>query len=142
MKNTFLTGIGIVGSLFVSLFGGWTAALTTLFIFMLIDYFTGFLVAAVFHNSPKTASGAYESNAGLKGLVRKFMILLFVGIGYRLDLLMGATYIKDGICIAFIANELMSIIENAGLMGLYVPPVLQKALDVLNDKNSDKESEE
>ena len=134
MKNAICTSIGVAGSLVASLFGGWTASLTTLLIFMLIDYITGLVVAGVFHASPKTETGALESRAGMKGLIRKATILLFVLIGYRLDLAMGLTYIKDAICIAFMANELISIVENAGLMGLPIPAVITNAIDILKKK--------
>ena len=101
---------------------------------MLIDYATGLIVAGVFHKSQKTASGALESRAGFKGLCRKGAILLFVLIGYRLDLAVGTSYIRDAVCIAFIANELISIVENAGLMGIPIPAVITKAIDVLKSK--------
>jgi toxin secretion/phage lysis holin len=109
MKNAICTSIGLIGSLVASLFGGWTASLTTLLIFMGIDYVSGLIVAGVFHKSPKTETGALESRAGLKGLIRKFYVLLFVLIGYRLDVAVGTTYIRDAVCIAFIANELISM---------------------------------
>lgn len=134
MKNAICAGIGMLGSLVASLFGGWTASLTTLLIFMAIDYLTGLICAGVFHASQKTESGALESRAGWKGLCRKGTTLLFVLIGYRLDLAIGTSYIRDAICIAFIANELISIVENAGLMGLPIPTVLTKAIDVLKQK--------
>ena len=137
MKNAICTAVGIVGSLVASLFGGWTASLTTLLIFMGIDYVSGLVVAGVFHNSPKTATGALESRAGFKGLIRKFMILLFVLIGYRLDMAVGTAYIKDAVCIAFIANELISIVENAGLMGLPIPTVIINAIDILKKKTEE-----
>ena len=91
MKNAICTGVGVVGSVLASLFGGWTAALTTLLIFMGVDYVTGLIVAGVFHASPKTDTGTLESRAGLKGLFRKAMILVFVLIGYRLDVALGTT---------------------------------------------------
>ena len=134
MKNAICTAIGLVGSFIASLFGGWTASLTTLLIFMGIDYVSGLVVAGVFHNSPKTETGALESRAGFKGLIRKFMILLFVLIGYRMDVAVGTSYIKDAVCIAFMANELISIVENAGLMGLPVPSVISNAIDILKKK--------
>ena len=134
MKNTICTSIGVVGSLVASFFGGWTASLTTLLIFMAIDYATGLIVAGVFHKSPKTETGALESKAGFKGLIRKLMILLFVLIGYRLDVAVGTTYIRDAVCIAFIANELLSIVENAGLMGIPIPAVITDAIDILKKK--------
>lgn len=142
MKNAVCAGIGMAGSFIASLFGGWTASLTTLLIFMAIDYVTGLVVAGVFHRSPKTDNGALESRAGLKGLFRKFTVLLFVLVGYRLDVAVGSTYIKDAVCIAFMANELISIVENAGLMGLPIPSVITKAIDVLKNKSEEKESEE
>lgn len=61
-------------------------------------------------------------------------MLLLVAIGYRLDLLIDTTYIKDSVCIAFIANELISIIENAGIMGIPIPKVITNAIDVLKGK--------
>lgn len=134
MKNAICTAIGVAGSFIASLFGGWTASLTTLLIFMGIDYITGLVVAGVFHNSPKTETGTLESRAGLKGLIRKVTVLLFVLIGYRLDVAVGVTYIKDAVCIAFIANELLSIVENAGLMGLPIPSVITNAIDILQKK--------
>lgn len=138
MKNAVCTAAGVVGGFIASLFGGWTASLTTLLIFMAADYVTGLVVAGVFHNSPKTETGALESRAGLKGLIRKATVLLFVLIGYRLDLAMGVTYIKDAVCIAFIANELLSIVENAGLMGLPIPSVITNAIDVLKKKSTNE----
>lgn len=128
----------MVGSLVASFFGGWTASLTTLLIFMAVDYVSGLIVAGVFHNSPKTETGTLESRAGLKGLIRKFYMLLFVLIGHRLDIAVGTTYIRDAVCIAFMVNELLSIVENAGLMGLPVPPVITNAIDILKKKGADK----
>lgn len=136
MKNAICTSVGILGSYIASLFGGWTASLTTLMIFMGIDYLSGLIVAGVFHNSPKTDTGALESRAGFKGLIRKAMVLVFVLIGYRLDVAVGTTYIRDAVCIAFIANELISIIENAGLMGIPIPEVISEGVDML--KKHDK----
>lgn len=138
MKNAICTSIGIIGSVVASLFGGWTASLTTLLIFMGIDYLSGLIVAGVFHNSPKTETGTLESRAGLKGLIRKFTMLLFVLIGHRLDVAVGTTYIRDAICIAFMANELLSIVENAGLMGVPIPAVITNAIDILKKSNADK----
>ena len=89
MKNTICTAIGMVGGGIAALFGGWNASLTTLVVFMGLDYVSGLVVAGIFHNSPKTDSGTLESRAGFKGLLRKMMILVFVLIAHRLDLAMG-----------------------------------------------------
>lgn len=134
MKKTICAIWGIAGSAIASLFGGWDAGLATLLIFMAIDYMSGLIVAGVFHTSNKTDSGALESRAGFKGLCRKGMTLLFVLVAYRLDLVIGTNYIRDAVIIAFIANETISLVENAGLMGLPLPAVITKAIDVLQKK--------
>lgn len=134
MKRGLCTIVGMVGGFIASLFGGWSTGLVTLLIFMSIDYLSGLIVAGVFHNSPKTGTGTLESRAGWKGLCRKCMTLLFVLIAYRLDLEIGTNYIRDAVIIGFMANELISIVENAGLMGLPLPAVVTKAVDVLTKK--------
>lgn len=138
MKNGICTTIGMVGSLVASFFGGWDTGLATLVIFMSIDYLSGLVVAGVFHNSNKTKTGTLESRAGWKGLCRKGMTLLFVLVAYRLDLAIGVNYIRDTVIIGFLANELISIVENAGLMGVKLPPVIQNAIDILNKKSNEK----
>lgn len=133
-QNILSAIIGIIGSIVTALFGGWSAGLTTLLLFMAIDYISGIIVAGVFKNSQKSESGALESRAGWKGLARKGMTLLFVLIAYRLDLLVGTNYIRDAVIIGFCANELLSIVENAGLMGVPLPSVITKAIDMLSQK--------
>ena len=135
MKEGICTAIGVVGSVIASLFGGWDAALVTLVIFMAIDYVTGLLVAGVFHNSGKTENGALESRAGWKGLCRKCITLLMVLVATRLDLVTGTNFIRDAVVIAFIANETISIVENAGLMGINIPPAITSAIEVLKKKS-------
>ena len=134
MKRVICTVVGMVGGFIASLFGGWSTGLVTLLIFMSIYYLSGLIVAGVFHNSPKTGTGTLESRAGWKGLCRKCMTLLFVLIAYRLDLELSTNYIRDAVIIGFMANELISIVENAGLMGIPLPSVITKAIDVLTKK--------
>lgn len=134
MKDIVCTITGIAGSIVAGLFGGWTSAMTTLLIFMSIDYISGLAVAGVFKKSSKTDTGALESRAGWKGLCKKCMIMVFVLIGHRLDVELGFDYIKNAVCIGFMANELISIVENAGLMGIPVPAVIKNCIDVLKEK--------
>lgn len=134
LKTMICTGIGIVGSTVAAAFGGWDAAMITLVSMMVIDYLTGVLVAGVFHNSPKTENGALESKAGWKGLCRKGMTLLIVLVAARLDIILGTGFIRDAVIIGYIANETISIIENAGLMGVPIPEAIKKAIEVLQQK--------
>ena len=140
MKGTLCSYIGIIGGMISAAFGGWDAALTTLVIFMMIDYLTGIIVAGVFHKSRKTESGALESITGFKGLLRKGIQLLIVLIACRLDMLIGgSSFIRDAVVIAFITNETISIMENAGLMGIPMPKAIKKAIDILKTKEDDEE---
>ncbi len=141
MKNYICTAAGMIGAAIANIFGGWSAAMTTLIIFMAIDYITGLLVAGVFRASLKSASGGLESRAGFKGLCRKGVILLFVLIGARIDLLLGTSYLKDAICIGFICNELLSIVENAGLMGIPLPSPVEQAVELLRQKSGEGKHE-
>lgn len=129
--------IGAVGGFIAMAFGGWNDALITLMIFMTVDYITGLTVAGIFKKSKKSESGALESRAGFKGICRKGVALLIVLVATRLDVVMKTTYIEDAVIIAFIANESISIIENAGLMGIPIPSVITKAIDILK-KESEK----
>lgn len=138
MKSFILGFFGVVGSGVAYALGGWDASVVTLLIFMGIDFITGLIVGGIFHKSNKTKSGALESRAGWKGLTKKCITLLFVVIAVRLDLIMGSNYIRDAVCISFILNELISIIENAGLMGLPIPPVITKAIDILKTKENEE----
>ena len=139
MKDWICTAIGVVGSFIASLFGGFDAALITLIIFMCVDYVTGLIVAGVFHKSAKTKNGALESGVGWKGICKKGVTLLVVLVACRLDTVMGSNFIRDAVVIAFIANETISIIENAGLMGIPIPGVITRAIEVLRKKSDSKE---
>lgn len=135
VKVAICGGIGVVGSVIAEVFGGWDAAMITLVTLMIIDYIMGILVAAVWHNSPKSESGTLESRAGWKGLCRKGVVLLIVLVATRLDIVLGTSNIvRNAAIIGYSANELISIVENAGLMGVPIPSIIQKAIDVLQKK--------
>lgn len=135
MKDILCTVCGLVGAAIAKVFGGWSDGMTTLIIFMAVDYFTGILVAAVFQKSTKTESGALSSLACWQGLIKKGITLLIVLIGCRLDLMIQTNYIRDAAVIAFCVAEALSILENAGLMGVPIPTVITKAIDVLKDES-------
>lgn len=136
MKHKVLMIVALLGSGVLELLGGWDEALQTLVIFMAVDWFTGgIILPVVFKKSPKSENGALESRAGWKGLCRKGMTLLVVLIAVRLDMLLKTNYLRDTVCIAFIINEAVSIIENAGIMGVPLPEALKKSIDILEEKN-------
>lgn len=137
MKNKICIWFGGIGGALASLLGGWDAALITLLIFMAVDFASGVVVAGVFHNSPKSAAGSLESKAGWRGLSRKCMTLLFVLIAHRIDLMLGIEYVRDAVIVGFALNELISLIENAGLMGLPLPQAVTDAVELLKKRSEE-----
>lgn len=125
---------GTVGAFVAWLFGGWSEDMATLIILMISDYITGVIVAAFFKKSKKSANGSLSSVAGLKGLCKKGVMLLVILIAHRLDVSLGVEYIKSATIIGFIVNEVISVTENVGLMGVPLPEVIKRALEVLKSK--------
>lgn len=134
MKEWFCTMIGGAGAAVTTFFGGFDEGLTTLLIFMSIDFISGIVVAGIFKTSPKTEGGALKSKECLKGIIKKIMMLLLVAVAYRIDIITGNAYIRDMVVIAFIVNDAISILENAGLMGIKLPVALTKAIDILKEQ--------
>lgn len=121
------------------LWGGWSQPMTVLVILMGLDYVSGLSVALVFRRSPKTESGGASSIIGLKGLLRKLFLIVIVAAAYQIDKIIGTAYLRDAVAIAFIANEALSLLENAGLMGIPIPRVLLKSIDVLKGKSESED---
>ena len=138
MKYTFSAVVGIIGGALTALLGGWDLGIQTLVIFMAIDYITGLMIAGIFHKSPKTKSGSLSSLIGWKGLCRKGMVLLIVSVAVRLDMLVGTDFIRDAVVIAYCTNEAISIVENAGIIGIPIPKPILNAIDTLKNKEDEK----
>ncbi len=117
------------------LLGGWDAALSIMFMAMGLDYFTGILCALMGHSS-KTPSGRFLSSVAYRGLTKKLMMLVIVAVATMVDRLVGT----DGVCrlaaIGFyVANEGMSVIENASAMGVPFPKGLLDTLERLRKRS-------
>ena len=134
IKNGILAGLAVFGSFAANALGGWDASLQVLVALMVADYLTGVLVAAVWQRSNKSASGALDSKAGFKGILKKCMILLLVWIGVLLDNATGLNYIRMAVVLFFVGNEGISLLENLGLMGVPFPAFLRRALEALRDQ--------
>lgn len=118
----------VVGTCAASLLGGWDTILHALILFMVIDYITG-VSAAYIHNK-------LNSEVGFHGIIRKFTILLIVVVASSLDniLLYETHWIRTVTILFFVSNEGISLLENAALIGVPIPPQLFKALEVLQEK--------
>ena len=142
IKNAVLAALAALGTFVANALGGWDAALQVLIGLMAADYVTGLIVAGVFKRSGKSETGALESRAGFKGIVRKCMILMLVWVTTMLDCLTGAAYIRTAVCLFFIGNEGLSILENTALMGVPYPAFIKNALEAMRDKGDGAKTQE
>ena len=131
----FSAASGVLGGIVSALIGGWDLALETLAIIMVLDYITGLIVAGVFHKSPKSQGGALDSKAAFKGLCKKALIIIIVVAFYQADKLTGKSFFRDGACWAFFVAELISVVENVGMV-YPLPKFITKALEWFQEKGN------
>lgn len=140
MKDWVGALVGIVAGTLSWLVGGFDTPILALVICMGVDYATGLIVAGVFHTSPKTSGGGLDSRVGWKGLARKFVTLLIVVVANLADLMLELGYLRDAVIAGFCANECISILENAGLMGIRIPKALAAALEKLSQEGEHEQT--
>jgi toxin secretion/phage lysis holin len=127
MENLFKTIVAIGGAVASYLFGGWSSLLSILLTFVVLDYVTGFAAAA--------KEGKLNSEVGMWGIAKKVGIFAIVAAAHLVDTALGDAHLfRDAAIFFFLANELLSVIENAGRIGVPIPPVLQQAVEVLRGK--------
>lgn len=116
-----------IGGFIGFLWGGWSTLLQILIFFAVVDYLTGFLAAGV--------EGKLKSTIGFRGIAKKVMLFFMVAVAHQIDVVLGDNHMfRDATIFFYIANELLSIIENAGRIGIYVPEPLKKAVQILKSK--------
>ncbi|MDO4483600.1 MAG: phage holin family protein [Clostridia bacterium] len=129
---------GAMGAM-LGLVGGWDALLSVLVTLMAADYLTGIITAAM-QKSPKTPTGALDSRAGFAGICRKLLMLLGVLTAAQLDRVLpgGSAMCRDAVICFLIANEGISIAENAALCGVPFPKSFLDMLEKLKENKQDK----
>ncbi|RAK21158.1 toxin secretion/phage lysis holin [Anoxybacillus vitaminiphilus] len=127
----YKTGAAVIGAVVGFLFGGWSKVLILLITLVVIDYATGFLAGAV--------ERKLSSKVGFRGIAKKIMIFVMVAVGHLVDTAIGTNHMfRDAAIFFYCANELVSILENAGRMGLPVPDRLQQTVDILKGRGEKK----
>lgn len=141
VKQVISLVIGALTTGLLKVIGEPTQDLKILLLLMVIDLIVGFTVSAVWHKSSKTKSGKVSSKVMFKGIVKKILTLVLVVVAYQIDILLGYDVIRHIAIIAFIVQEIISIIENIAITGIKSPEIITKALDVLERSVKDEFSD-
>lgn len=130
--NRLNMGIGVLsvfGGAGFALIGEWSMLLTLLTVLIVTDYISGIIAAALL--------GGLSSKVGLRGIAKKILIFAFIAIAHLLDGIIGqGQFIRDVTIIFYICNEFISLTENAGKIGLPVPPIISETIASLKSKDN------
>jgi len=118
--------VAVVGTFLTTFFGGWDTLLRVLVLFVAIDYVVG-VTAAWFEKK-------LNSEIGARGIVKKFLLFVIVALAVQVDLALGQEIFRSLAIWFYLANEALSIIENAGRCGLPIPSFLKTALEQMKQK--------
>lgn len=126
--GTLYRGLAATGGGALSYFyGGWSTLLKVLLFFVIADYITGMVASGL--------EGKLSSSIGMKGIIKKVFIFVIVAVAHMADTAIGnGSILMDATIFFYIANELLSITENAGRVGVPLPDVLVQAVDILKSK--------
>lgn len=127
--NTLQLAFTVVGGWLGYFLGGCDGLILALLLFVVTDYITGVMCAAI--------DKKLSSSVGFKGIFRKVLIFMLVGIANIIDfqVIKQGSVIRTAVIFFYLSNEGLSLIENAAHLGLPVPEKLKNVLEQLHDKN-------
>ncbi|WP_019687778.1 phage holin family protein [Paenibacillus polymyxa] len=129
------------GSILTFLFGGWSEALTVLTFLVFLDYLSGLAAAYVEgRRNPNDKDKGWNSSKGFWGIFKKVFMFLTIALLYRVDIMLGLTgalSLMTSVTYFYIGNELISLVENYGRMGWYLPPQIKQAIRILKGKENE-----
>ena len=114
---------------------------------MTLDYITG-IMCGLMGKSPKTETGGLSSKAAFEGLMKKVLILMVVGLAALVDIAISSVAsiemvaVTGACCLWFVASEGLSVLENAAAMGVPIPKILLKALEIMRKQGQGQEETE
>lgn len=113
------------------LLGGWDGFLYALVAFVVLDYLTGLMAAAV--------EKKLSSEVGFRGIFKKILIFMLVGVGHIIDrqIIGDGSVLRTAVIFFYISNEGISVVENAGRIGLPIPQKLKAVLEQLKTKEGE-----
>lgn len=134
VKFNSIVSVSLLSSIIMVL-GGWDTHLTVLIAFMIIDFILGVL-CAILSKSNKTKNKNLNSSIMVIGIIKKVGMLICVIIGNYCDILFNVNICRNCVIISFILNELLSCIENLGIIGIPMPKVFNKIIDMLKEREN------
>lgn len=138
-KISLSTTIGIIGAFIADMLGGWDGNIIALVVLMCIDFIMGLLIAIFWGKSAKSTNGGLSSAACWRGIIKKVCTLFVVVAAVQADKLIGMDFVRNTVIIGFCVSEIISILENAAVMGI-LPETVKKAFDkVIDLLKSDKD---
>lgn len=132
MDKVFQSVVAVGGAITSFLFGGWPLLLNIFLAFVVIDYITGLIASGI--------QGELNSKVGWKGIARKVVMFLIIAVAHLVDVLLEiqTDMIRNAVIFFYLANELLSIIENAGRIGIPIPRILLNAVEALKGRVRNK----
>lgn len=131
--NTIQLIFSAVGGWLGWFLGGCDGLLYALIAFVVIDYITGVICAAADHK--------LSSEVGFKGICKKVLIFILVGVGNIIDvqIIGSGSVVRTAVIFFYLSNEGISLLENSAHLGLPIPQKLKDILEQLHDRAEDKE---
>lgn len=126
MKQLAVNSAGGAVGVIIGIIGEWSPMLSLFFTVLAIDYASGVMAAVI--------EKKLSSSVGLRGLIKKFAMVLIVVLAHQLDQYAGTSMIQSGVIMFFVVNELISITENYGRIGLPLPPQIKSVIAMLREK--------
>lgn len=147
LKEKAIKAFAALGGAVISFFSGMPPLVWILLAVMSLDYITG-LICAARGKSDKTPNGKLSSGAAFDGLMKKVLIIFVVLLSALLDHAVAVSAdiefaaVTGACCLWFIASDGLSIVENAAKLGVPIPAILQKMLEIMRDKGGTQENQE
>lgn len=124
--------VAAVGAALTAVLGGWDTMLRVLVMFVALDYVVGVLAAWY--------EKRLNSDIGARGIIKKFLLFVVVALAYQLDRAVGQEIFRSLAIWFYLANEALSVIENAGRCGVPIPSFLRTALEQIKNKSDQGEA--
>lgn len=129
----------IFGGIVASAFGGLDILLQSLLWLMVLDVIAGSAVAVYLRKSRKTRSGGFSWVVFRKGVIQKLMMLAVVIVANLIDTALAVEMLRQVVCLFYIAEEALSVLDNAERLGLPLPRKLVQVLQVLEAETGSEE---